>query len=113
MVTTAPGLSMGSPSSQDGFLRDLIKSEFPNYLADLAAEGRELPDFVIREFEQVTTCGDITTHHAAFECRNCGHGWKICLRCKRRGWCPACMVFRQMNRTRFLQERVIGDTSIR
>jgi hypothetical protein len=113
MVTAARDHWWGSESPQGTFLVPLIKRYFPNYLAELAAEGRELPGFVIKEFEQVTTCGDIKTHHGEFECGKCSHRWKICLRCKRRGWCPACMTYRQINRTGFLQKRVIGDTPIR
>ena len=113
MVTTAPDSDGGSQPPHGSFLVQLIKRAFPNYLEEITAEGRDLPDFVIKEFEQVTTCGDYRTHHAEFECGKCGNCWKICLRCKRRGWCPACMVFRQMDRTRFIQERVIGETPIR
>ena len=113
MVFSTPDALTVAPISGDAFLRDLIKQNFANYLEELAREGREPPDFVVREFELVTGCGDIKTFSATFECRDCAHQWKICLNCKRRGWCPTCMVSRQINRTRFLEERVIGGTPIR
>lgn len=113
MVLTESARVTGLPKLGDAFLRDVIKREFPNYLDQVAAEGRELPDFVVREFELVTSCGDVRSFSATFACQDCHHRWKICLRCKRRGWCPACMVYRQTDRTGFLQERIIGNTPVR
>lgn len=113
MVLSESARGTGAPTLGDAFLRDVIKREFPNYLDQLAAEGRELPDFVVREFELVTTCGDVRSFSATFACQSCHHRWKICLRCKRRGWCPSCMVYRQTDRTGFLQERIIGNTPVR
>lgn len=113
MVLAESAIGAGLPTPGDAFLRDVIKRRFIDYLDERAAEGRALPDFVVREFELATTCGDFRTFHATFACQECPHQWKICLRCKRRGWCPACMVFRQHDRTRFLEQRIIGNTPIR
>jgi hypothetical protein len=113
MVLSQSAIGTGVPTPGDAFLRDVIKRRFPAYLDELAAEGCKLPDFVVREFELALACGDFKTFHATFACQECPHQWKICLRCKRRGWCPACMVLRQNDRTRFLQERIIGNTPIR
>lgn len=113
MVLAESAIGTGLPTLGDAFLRDVIRRKFSDHIDDLAAEGRALPEFVVREFELALACGDVRTFYAKFGCQECPYQWKICLRCKRRGWCPACMVFRQNDRTRFLQERIIGNTPIR
>ncbi len=105
----------GSRRPHGTFLHHLVGKRFPDYLDELRAEGRDLPDFVIREFEEYMACGDIKARSATFACPDtvCPGRRVICLHCKRRGWCPPCMEFRQIDRTQFLQKRVIGNTPIR
>lgn len=103
----------GSRPPQGTYLHYLVTTYFPDYLEELRGEGRELPDFVLTDVQEFLSCGDIKTRYATLECLQCTTRRNICLRCKRRGWCPPCMEFRQMDRTRFVQQRVIGDTPIR
>lgn len=101
-----------APSSDESFLRDLVKRRFPGYFAQRADDGHPVPDFVARDFAEFSACGDIRRRSATLACTRCADQITVCLRCKRRGWCPPCMLFRQLDRADFLQNRVIGDTPI-
>ncbi len=103
----------GSQAPQGTFLHELVAAEFPDYFADRTRRGREIPDFVVRDFQQFLACGDIRSGYATLECIKCITQVDICLRCKRRGWCPHCMRFRQLDRADFIEHRVIGGTPVR
>jgi hypothetical protein len=107
---------MCTPSStppDSGLLRLWVEERFPAYRDDRDREDRPLPEFVLRDFAEYLACGDIKSRWATLECIDCSVRVTVSLHCKRRGWCPSCMQFRQMDRADFLEERIFGDTPVR
>ena len=72
-----------------------------------------MPEFVVREFEAFRDCGDFVCGHASLTCPRCAFKRDIPLSCRRRGWCPACLERRCLDRSTFLRECVIGNTPVR
>lgn len=98
---------------QGTVLQRIVADEFYPHLLAREDAGRPVPEFVIREFEAYRDCGDFACAHACLTCPRCAFKRDIPLSCRRRGWCPACLQRRCLDRSTFLRERVIGSTPVR
>ncbi len=56
----------------------------------LAADGRGLPGYVVREFEEYVKCGRLEHGFLRVQCESCHHEKLLAFSCKRRGFCPSC-----------------------
>lgn len=101
------------PTPKQTFLHTFVDRWFPDYHAQRLDDGRPIPEFVVCDFNEFNTCGNVRSRSATMECTGCADQVVMCLRCKRRGWCPSCMQFRQMDRADFLLRQVIGNTPVR
>jgi ribosomal protein S27E len=54
------------------------------------AEGRELPGYVQREFEDYLNCGRLEYGFLRVRCESCHAEHLVAFSCKRPGFCPSC-----------------------
>ena len=96
-------------------LYQIVDKHYPDFLAQLAAEGKSLPDHVQQEFTDFLKCGLLEhgfmqhihvlhPYEAAFGCANrlscrfvlrvrcesSHHEKLVAFSCKKRGFCPSC-----------------------
>ena len=78
-----------------------IQEHWSTFLADLEAEGGELPAFVLDEFEAYLRCGIPVHGFLRVRCKDCGHCRVVAFACKRRGFCPSCLGRRMADTAAF------------
>lgn len=94
-------------------IHSVIRDQFSDYLDERAQSGKPVSQFVVDEFNKFVRCGDPSWGYATMYCVDCGSEHNVAFSCKRRGFCTHCLAHRQQVKSRFLQERVIGDTPVR
>ena len=68
----------------------IVKEYYPAFTGHLAEQGRELPDYVHREFEDYLKCGRLEHGFLRVRCESCHAEHLLAFSCKRRGFCPSC-----------------------
>lgn len=96
-------------------LHRIVRDSLPAYRATLAdpSQGEGLPAFVDRELERFTRCGVLGEGFARFRCPDCRTERLVALSCKGRGFCPACLGRRMIERSAALVDRVLPFVPIR
>lgn len=91
----------------------LIEAHYPA-LADLvAAQGRALPRYVQREFEDYLKCGRLEHGFLRVRCDACHHERLVAFSCKRRGFCPSCGARRMAESAALLVDDVLPRVPMR
>lgn len=75
---------------EQSLLYQIIEKHYPAFTAQLAAEGRALPRYVQREFEEYLKCGRLEHGFLRVRCTDCHAEKLVAFSCKRRGFCPSC-----------------------
>ena len=70
-------------------LYQIVDRHYPDFLAQLAAEDRFLPDYVQQEFTEFLKCGLLEHGFLRVRCESCHHEKLVAFSCKRRGFCPS------------------------
>jgi hypothetical protein len=86
--TTAPKYKRHGP--EQTLLYQIVDQHYPSFLAQLAAEGKWLPDYVQQEFTDFQKCGLFEHGFLRVRCENCHYEKLVEFSCKRRGFCPSC-----------------------
>lgn len=68
----------------------LVEQHYPTFRSHLAAQGRDLPAHVQREFEEYLKCGRLEHGFLRVRCQHCAAERLVAFSCKRRGFCPSC-----------------------
>lgn len=89
------------------------KRYYPVFIDDLAGQGRSLPDYVRREFEDYLRCGRLEHGFLRVRCESCHVEHLVAFSCKRRGFCPNCGVRRMIDSAALLMDRVFPERSVR
>ncbi len=95
------GTARNACAASDGFLYQrrrpektllyqLVSKHYPVFRQQLAEEGRMLPGYVQREFEDYLKCGRLEHGFLRVRCENCHEERLVAFSCKRRGFCPSC-----------------------
>lgn len=71
-------------------LYQIIDEYYPAFAALMAEQGRELPGYVQREFEEFLKCGRLEHGFLRLRCESCHAEHLVAFSCKRRGLCPSC-----------------------
>jgi len=69
-------------------LYQIIEEYLPEFRANLAQKGIELPDFVEREFDAYLACGRLEHGFLRVRCEQCHAEQLVAFRCKKRGFLP-------------------------
>jgi len=94
-------------------LYQIIDQHYPDFLAQLAAEGKWLPDYVQQEFTGFLKCGLLEHGFLRVRCENCQHEKLVAFSCKRRGFCPSCGARRMADSAALLVDEVLPKKPIR
>ncbi len=95
------GTARNACAASDGFLYQrrrpektllyqLVSKHYPVFRQQLAEEGRILPGYVQREFEDYLKCGRLEHGFLRVRCEKCHEERLVAFSCKRRGFCPSC-----------------------
>jgi len=79
----------------------------------LAEQGRSLPGYVVREFEDFLKCGRLVHGFLRVRCESCHHEKLVAFSCKRRGFCPSCGARRMVDSAAHLVDEVLPKRPIR
>ena len=67
----------------------LVEQYYPEFAETMAAEGKGLPTYVAREFEDYLKCGRLKHGFLRVRCEDCHAERLVAFSCKRRGFCPS------------------------
>lgn len=67
----------------------IVEQHYPTFTAHLAAQGRELPGYVQREFDNYLKCGRLEHGFLRVRCDTCHAEHLVAFSCKRRGFWSA------------------------
>ena len=79
----------------------------------LVEQGRSLPGYVVREFEDYLKCGRLEHGFLRVRCESCHHEKLVAFSCKRRGFCPSCGARRMADSAAHLVDEVLPKRPIR
>jgi len=91
----------------------IVEQHYPAFLAHLESEGRNLPDYVQREFTDYLRCGRLEHGFLRVRCECCHHEKLVAFSCKRRGFCPSCGARRMVESAALLVDEVLPPRPIR
>ena len=94
-------------------LYQLIEQHYPRFLAHLSSEGRTLPGYVQREFEDYLRCGRLEYGFLRVRCLDCHAEKLVAFSCKRRGFCPSCGARRMVESAALLVDEVFPHVPMR
>ncbi len=94
-------------------LYQLIEQHWPDFKAQLAAQGKTLPAYVVQEFEDYLKCGRLEHGFLRVQCESCHHEKLVAFSCKRRGFCPSCGARRMADSAAHLVDAVLPKRPIR
>ena len=68
----------------------IVEQYYPGFLELLASQGRSLPGYVQREFDDYLKCGRLEYRFLRVRCQDCHAERLVAFSSKRRGFCPSC-----------------------
>jgi len=94
-------------------LYHIIEQHYPTFTAYLAAQGRALPGYVQREFDDYLKCGRLEHGFLRVRCESCHAEHLVAFSCKRRGFCPSCGARRMAESAALLVDEVFPERPVR
>ncbi len=94
-------------------LYQLVERYYPDFTANLADQGKYLPKYVEREFEEFLRCGRLEHGFLRVVCNDCKHEKLVAFSCKRRGFCPSCGARRMAESAALLVDDVLLGYPVR
>jgi len=94
-------------------LYQLVSRHYPVFRQQLAEDGRVLPDYVQREFEDYLKCGRLEHGFLRVRCETCHEERLVAFSCKRRGFCPSCGARRMAESSALLVDEVFPHQPVR
>jgi ribosomal protein S27E len=70
-------------------LYQLVERYYPEFTTNLAEQGKYLPKYVEREFDEFLRCGRLEYGFLRVVCGDCKHEKLVAFSCKRRGFLVA------------------------
>jgi ribosomal protein S27E len=107
------GLQYARHRPEETLLYQIIDDNYADCLARFEAEGRSLPRFVRREFEDYLKCGRLEHGFLRVRCSGCHVEKLVAFSCKRRGFCPSCGARRMVESAALLVDEVLPAVPMR
>ena len=85
----------------------------PVFEKQWAAQGKVLPDYVRREFEEYLKCGCLEHGFYRVRCESCHEERLLAFSCKKRGFCPSCGARRMADSAALLVDEVLPHKPMR
>ena len=94
-------------------LYQLIEEYYPRFRELLGTQGRSLPAYVRREFDDFLKCGILEHGFLRVRCQDCHDERLVAFSCKRRGFCPSCGARRMVESAALLVDEVLPHLPMR
>jgi len=94
-------------------LYQTVQQHWLQFLADIEAEGGELPAFVEDELEAYLRCGVLAHGFLRVRCKECGFSRAVAFSCRRRGFCPSCFGRRMADTAAFCVDHLFPKVPFR
>lgn len=94
-------------------LYQVVDEYYPAFAALMAEQGRELPGYVQREFEEFLRCGRLEHGFLRVRCESCHAEHLVAFSCKKRGFCPSCGARRMAESAALLVDEVFPEQPVR
>jgi len=91
----------------------IVDEYYPAFAALMVEQGRELPGYVKREFEEFLKCGRLEHGFLRVRCESCHAEHLVAFSCKRRGFCPSCGARRMAESAALLVDEVLPERPMR
>ena len=91
----------------------IVEDNYPAFVAQMAREGRALPYYVQREFDEYLGCGRLEHGFLRVRCDDCRAERLVAFSCKRRGFCPSCGARRMAEAAALLVDEVFPEQPVR
>ncbi len=98
---------------EQSLLYQIIEQHYPVFSTHLAEQGRGLPEYVQREFEDYLKCGRLEHGFLRVRCDSCHIEHLVVFSCKRRGFCPSCGARRMAESAALLVDEVFPEQPVR
>ena len=94
-------------------LYQTVQAHWLQLVADIEAEGGELPAFVRDEVEAYLRCGILAHGFLRVRCKECGFARAVSFACRRRGFCPSCLGRRMADTAAFCVDHLFPKVPVR
>jgi hypothetical protein len=94
-------------------LYQVIREYWPEFQAELASQGKFLPTYITREFDEYLKCGRLEHGFLRVRCEACHSEKLVAFSCKRRGFCPSCGARRMADSAALLVDEVLPHQPMR
>jgi len=94
-------------------LYQIVEEHWPAFQVELGIQGKYLPKFIIKEFEEYLKCGRLEHGFLRVRCESCHNEKLVAFSCKRRGFCPSCGARRMADSAAHLVDEVLPEKPIR
>jgi len=94
-------------------LYQVVDEYYPAFAALMAEQGKELPGYVQREFDDYFKCGRLEHGFLRVRCESCHAEHLVAFSCKRRGFCPSCGARRMAESAALLVDEVLPRQPMR
>ncbi len=98
---------------ENTLLYQIVEKHWPAFQAELDTQGKSLPYFVAKEFDEFIKCGKLEHGFLRVRCTSCHDEKLVAFSCKRRGFCPSCGARRMADSAALLVDDVLPHQPIR
>ncbi len=88
-------------------------TSWPQFQTELASQGKFLPAFITKEFEEYLKCGRLEHGFLRVRCETCHAEKLVAFSCKKRGFCPSCGARRMAESASLLVDEVLPHQPMR
>ena len=106
-------LKHGISARPSGPFYQLVEQHYPAFLQALAVSGRDIPEFVRREFDAYLKCGRLVHGFLRVRFIQCHAEQLVAFSCKRRSFCPSCGARRMVETAGLLVDEVLPRDPLR
>ena len=94
-------------------LYQLVEQHYPSLVDLMTIQGKPLPRYVRREFEEYLKCGRLKHGFLRLRCDTCQAERLLAFSCKRRGICPSCGARRMVESAALLVDEILPQQPMR
>ena len=94
-------------------LYQVIREYWSEFQAELAGHGKQLPAYVIKEFDEYLKCGVLEYGFLRVRCESCNDEKLVAFSCKKRGFCPSCGARRMADSAALLVDDILPHQPMR
>ncbi|MCP4233851.1 MAG: transposase, partial [Aestuariibacter sp.] len=111
--TATKGLRYARHRPDQTLLYQLVERYYPDLAELMAEQGRALPGYVRKEFDEYLKCGRLEYGFLRLRCDTCHAERLLAFSCKRRGFCPSCGARRMTKSAALLVDEILPQQAMR